>query len=68
MPYLVRAEVAKPGSGTLMAEAETIRAAFEKARGLRSHGFVVQITDAAGRKVDETSELKQAGYALGALG
>jgi protein involved in polysaccharide export with SLBB domain len=59
MPYLVRAEVAKPGSGTFIAEAETIRAAFEKARGLRSHGFVVQIMDPVGRKVDETSELKQ---------
>jgi protein involved in polysaccharide export with SLBB domain len=61
MPYLVRAEVAKPGSGTFMAEAETIRAAFEQARGLRSHGFVVQIMDPVGRKVDETSELKQPG-------
>jgi protein involved in polysaccharide export with SLBB domain len=53
----VSAEVAKPGSGTFMAEAETIRAAIEKARGLRSHGFVVQIMDPAGRTVDETSEL-----------
>ena len=61
MPYLVRAEVAKPGSGTFMAQAETIRAAFENARRLRSHGFVVQITDTAERMVDETSELKQAG-------
>ena len=61
MPYLVRAEVAKPGSGTFMAEAETIRAAFENARRLRAHGFVVQITDPAERMVDETSELKQAG-------
>jgi hypothetical protein len=61
MPYLVRAEVAKPGSGTFMAQAETIRAAFENARRQSSHGFVVQITDPAERTVDETSELKQAG-------
>jgi protein involved in polysaccharide export with SLBB domain len=35
MPYLVHAEVAKPGRGTFRAEAETIRAAQEEARGLR---------------------------------
>ncbi len=59
MPYLVRAEVAKPASGTFLTEADTICAAFEKARGLRSHGFVVQITDPTRLPVDETSELKQ---------
>jgi protein involved in polysaccharide export with SLBB domain len=60
MPYLVRAEVAKPGRGTFMAEADTIRAAFEKARGLRVHGLVVQITDPMGLAVDDASELKEA--------
>ena len=58
MPYLVRAEVAKPGLGVFKTEAETMLAAFEKARGLRAHGLVVQITDPTGRTVDEASELK----------
>jgi protein involved in polysaccharide export with SLBB domain len=33
MPYLVRAEVKKPGSGTFKTEAETKRDAIEKAQG-----------------------------------
>ena len=51
MPYLVRAEVEKPGSGTFKAEADTKRDAVEKAQGLRSQGFHVFIMDqgAAGR-------------------
>ena len=57
MPYLVRAEVAKPGSGIFKTEAETIRDAIEKAERLRAHGLVVQIVDPGGRTVDETSEL-----------
>ncbi len=60
MPYLVRAEIEKPGSGIFKAKAETIRAAFEKARGLRADGFVVQIMDSQGRTIDETSELNSA--------
>jgi hypothetical protein len=56
MPYLVRAELEKPGSGVFTTEAETIRAAFAKARGLRAQGLVVQIMDAQGRTVDETNE------------
>ena len=36
MPYLVRAEVEKPGSGTFKTEAETKRDAIKKARELRS--------------------------------
>jgi protein involved in polysaccharide export with SLBB domain len=54
MPYLVRAEVEKPGSGTFKTEAETKRDAIEKAQGLRSQGLVVQITDSTGRAVDES--------------
>ena len=57
MPYLVRAEVAKPGRGTFRTEAETKRAALEKARGLRAQGLVVEIKDPDGRAVDETSGL-----------
>jgi protein involved in polysaccharide export with SLBB domain len=57
MPYLVRAEVEKPGSGTFKTEAETKRNAIEKAQGLRSQGLRVQITDPAGRPVNEASEL-----------
>lgn len=60
MPYLVHAEVVKPGSGTFNAEAETIRVAVEKAQRLRAHGFVVHIKDPDGRTIAETSELKQA--------
>ena len=48
MPYLVRAEVEKPGSGTFKTEAETKRNAIEKAQGLRSQGLVVQITGPKG--------------------
>jgi protein involved in polysaccharide export with SLBB domain len=33
MPYLVRAEVEKPGSGTFKTEADTKRDAIEKAQG-----------------------------------
>ena len=54
MPYLVRAEVEKPGSGTFKIEAETKRDAIEKAQGLRSQGLVVQITDPKGEPLDET--------------
>ena len=54
MPYLVRAEVEKPGSGTFKTEAETKRDAIEKAQGLRSQGFQVLIMDPKGRPVDET--------------
>jgi protein involved in polysaccharide export with SLBB domain len=57
MPYLVRAEVEKPGSGMFQAEAETKRDAIEKARGLRSYGLVVKITDPKGQPVDEKSDL-----------
>ena len=57
MPYLVRAEIEKPGSGRFETEAETKRDAIVKAQGLRSHGLVVQITDPAGQSVDETNEL-----------
>jgi hypothetical protein len=38
MPYLVRAEVEKPGSGTFKTEVETKADAIERAQGLRSHG------------------------------
>jgi hypothetical protein len=54
MPYLVRAEIEKPGSGIFKTEAETKRDAIEKAQRLRSHGLVVEIIDPAGRAVDET--------------
>jgi hypothetical protein len=54
MPYLVRAEVEKPGSGTFKTEVETKADAIERAQGLRSHGLVVQITDPKGQPVDET--------------
>jgi protein involved in polysaccharide export with SLBB domain len=54
MPYLVRAEVEQPGRGTFKTEAETNRDAIEKAKGLRSNGLVVQITDPKGEPVDET--------------
>jgi hypothetical protein len=53
MPYLVRAEVEKPGSGTFGAGAETKRGAIEKAQGLRSQGLRVLITGAEGERVDE---------------
>ena len=53
MPYLVRAEVEKPGSGTFTASANNKRDAVEKAQGLRSEGLRVQITDPEGRPVDE---------------
>ena len=56
MPYLVRAEVEKPGSGTFKTEAETKRDAIEKAQRLRCQGLVVQITDAKGAPVDETAD------------
>jgi protein involved in polysaccharide export with SLBB domain len=56
MPYLVQAQVEKPGSGTFKTEAETKRDAIEKARGLRSQGLVVQITDAKGAPIDETAD------------
>jgi hypothetical protein len=40
MPYLVRAEVEKPGSGTFRTEAETKRDAIKKARfGPKAFGF-----------------------------
>ena len=48
MPYLVRAEGEKPGSGTFKTEAETKRDAIQKAQALRSHGLRVQITDDQG--------------------
>jgi hypothetical protein len=57
MPYLVRAQVEKPGRGTFNTEAETKRDAIAKAQGLRSQGLIVQITDPAGQSVDETNEL-----------
>ena len=55
MPYLVRAEGEKPGSGTFRTEAETKRDAIEKAQRLRSHGFLVLVTDPKGQPVDEAS-------------
>ena len=54
MPYLVRAEVEKPGSGTFKTEAGTKRDAIEKAQGLRPRGLVFHITDPKGEPVDET--------------
>ena len=56
MPYLVQAQVEMPGRGTFKTEAETKRDAIEKARGLRSQGLVVQITDAKGAPVVETAD------------
>jgi hypothetical protein len=53
MPYLVRAEVEKLGSGTFKTATDTKRDAIEKAQGLRSHGLVVQITGPKGEPVDE---------------
>ena len=53
MPYLVRAEVEKPGSGTFKTEVETKRDAIEKAQGLRSHGLRALITSPRGEPVDE---------------
>ena len=53
MPYLVRAKVEKPGSGTFKAEADTKRDAIEKAQGLRSQGLRVVITGPQGEPVDE---------------
>jgi hypothetical protein len=58
MPYLVRAEIEKPGSGTFKTEVETERNAIEKAKVLRAQGLLVQITDPTGRAIDETNELK----------
>jgi hypothetical protein len=60
MPYLVRAEIEKPGCGTFKTEAETERNAIEKAKKFRAHGLLVQITDPTGRPVDETNELTAA--------
>ena len=54
MPYLVQARVEKPGCGTFKTQAETKRAAIEKAQGLRAHGLVVEIIDPKGEPVDET--------------
>jgi hypothetical protein len=54
MPYLVRADIHKPGKGTFNTEAETIQAALEKARSLRAQGIVVEITDPNGWPIDET--------------
>ena len=48
MPYLVRAEVEKPGCGTFKTEAETKYDAIEKAQRLRTHGFRVLITGPKG--------------------
>ena len=56
MPYVVRAEVEKPGSGTFKTEADTMRDAIEKAQRLRTQGLVVEITDPEGRLVDEAAE------------
>jgi len=54
MPYLVRAEIEKPGSGTFKTEAETKRDAVEKAQRLRTQGFRAYVTDAKGAP-DETA-------------
>ena len=59
MSYLVRAEIEKPGKGTFKTEAETKRKVIEKAKVLRAHGLLVQITDPTGRAVDDTSELTE---------
>jgi len=56
MPYLVRAEIEKPGSGTFKTEAETKRDAVEKAQRLRTQGFRAYVTDAKGAPVDETAD------------
>ena len=56
MPYLVRAEIEKPGSGTFKTEAETKHDAVEKAQRLRTQGFRVCVTDAKGAPVDETAD------------
>jgi hypothetical protein len=55
MPYVVQAQVERPGSGTFKTEAETKRDAIERAHGLRSQGLVVWITDPKGQPVDEVS-------------
>jgi hypothetical protein len=57
MSYLVRAEIEKPGTGKFKTEAESRRNAIEKAKELRAHGLLVQITDPTGRAIDETNEL-----------
>jgi len=54
MPYLVRAEIEKPGTGTFKTEAETKRDALMKAQRLRADGFRVIITCPKGEPVDET--------------
>ncbi len=56
MPYLVRAEIEKPGTGTFKTEAETKRDALKKAQGLRAQGLRVIITGPKGEPVDETAE------------
>jgi Fe-S cluster assembly iron-binding protein IscA len=56
MPYLVRAEIEKPGCGTFKTEAETKRDAVEKAQRLRTEGFRAYVTDATGAPVDETAD------------
>jgi hypothetical protein len=56
MQYLVRAKLAKPGSGTFVTDAETIPAAFRQAHRLRAHGLIVEVTDPKGQTVDEPKE------------
>ena len=56
MPYLVRAEIERPGSGVFKCETETKRDAIEKAQRLRSDGLRVQIADDKGEPVDETAD------------
>jgi hypothetical protein len=56
MPYLVCAEIEKPGTGMFKAEAETKRDALKKAHALRTHGLRVIVTGPKGEPVDETAE------------
>jgi hypothetical protein len=56
MPYLVRAEIEKPGSGSFKTEAETRRDAIEKARRLRTPGLRVIVIGPNGEPVDETAD------------
>jgi len=53
MPYLVCAEIEKPGGGTFKTEAN-IKRATQKAQELRSHGLLVLITDPQDEPLDET--------------
>ncbi len=59
MPYFVVAEIEKPRAGTIRTNAKTMRAALEKARGLRKYGLKVQITDLDGHPIDQSDQLNK---------